>query len=164
AASEGMITKDNADKIKAPLIIEAANGPITAEADKVLRAKGTIIIPDVYANAGGVIVSYFEWTKNLTHMRFGQMQRRESAEHRAAIVRGVEMMTGKPFPDELKDTALRAATELDLVRSGLDDIMRDGYAAISECWNSRDDIPDLRIAAMVIAIQRIADSYRSLGI
>ncbi len=164
AALELVINEDNAPRIKTPLIIEAANGPISSGADAILRDRGTVIIPDLYANAGGVTVSYFEWIKNLTHMRFGRMQRRESESHFRAIIQGVEQMTGKEFPSELRSDAVDGATELDLVRSGLEDTMKIAYEAISSEWHSNSNIPDLRTAAMSIAIKRVANSYLSIGI
>lgn len=164
AALELVIDENNAPRIRTPLIIEAANGPITAAADALLRDRGVIIIPDLFANAGGVTVSYFEWIKNLTHIRFGRMQRRESEGHYAAIVRGVEMMTGRDFPDELRSAAMDGANELDLVRSGLEDTMRLAYEVISAEWNSNPEVIDLRMAAMKVAVQRVAQSYASLGI
>ena len=164
AAMELVITEDNAARIRTPLIIEAANGPISAVADALLRDRGVVVIPDLYANAGGVTVSYFEWIKNLTHIRFGRMQRRESESRNAALVRGVEMMTGKEFPDEMRAAVLDGATELDLVRSGLEDTMRLTYETISGEWNNNAAVLDLRTAAMKVAIQRIAMSYGSLGI
>ena len=164
AALELVITKDNASQIKTPLIIEAANGPISAEADAILNQKGVVIIPDLYANAGGVTVSYFEWIKNLSHIRFGRMQRRESHDHFSAIINGVEMLTGKPFPDSYREQALSGSTELTLVRSGLEDTMRKAYEDISREWNTNSDVIDMRMAAMKIAIQRVVLSYGSLGI
>ena len=164
AAMEMVITKTNAARIKTPLIIEAANGPITAEADDILNKMGIVIIPDLYANAGGVTVSYFEWIKNLSHIRFGRMQRRESHDHFNAIIQGVEMMTGKPFPEQQRQLALTGSTELTLVRSGLEDTMREAYANISREWNTNPDVPNMRIAAMKIAIERVVNSYGSLGI
>lgn len=160
AAMELVITEDNAARIRAPLIIEAANGPISAGADALLRDRGVVVIPDLYANAGGVTVSYFEWIKNLTHIRFGRMQRRESESRTTALVRGIEMMTGKEFPDEMRASVLRGATELDLV----EDAMRLTYETISDEWNRNAAVLDLRSAAMKVAIQRIAQSYGSLGI
>jgi glutamate dehydrogenase (NAD(P)+) len=133
-------------------------------ADALLRDRGVVVIPDLYANAGGVTVSYFEWIKNLTHIRFGRMQRRESESRNAALVRGIEMMTGKEFPDEMRAAVLDGATELDLVRSGLEDTMRLTYETISGEWNNNAAVLDLRTAAMKVAIQRIAMSYGSLGI
>ncbi|MFT5571260.1 MAG: glutamate dehydrogenase (NAD(P)+) [Cryomorphaceae bacterium] len=164
AAMEGAITPDNADRIKAKIIIEAANGPITFTANTMLRDKGVLIIPDLYANAGGVTVSYFEWVKNLSHIRFGRMQRRQQEGQTRKMVDAIEEMVGKKFPEELLADIISGPTELDLVRSGLDDVMREGYQVISAKWRSDDRIPDLRTAAMMIAIERIQDSYQSLGI
>ena len=102
----------------------------------ILNKKNIVIIPDLYANAGGVTVSYFEWIKNLSHIRFGRMQRRESFDHFSAIINGVEMLTGKPFPEKLREQALTGSTELTLVRSGLEDTMREAYKHISHEWNT----------------------------
>lgn len=164
AAMEGVITPDNADRIQARLIIEAANGPITFTADQMLRDKGVVIIPDLYANAGGVTVSYFEWVKNIGHIRFGRLQRRQEEAKTTMLVEAVEQMTGKSFPKDMLVKITAGSTELDLVRSGLDDTMRQGYQVISEKWHSDERIPDLRIAAMMISLERIVASYHSLGI
>ena len=164
AAMEGVITKHNANQVKAKLIIEAANGPITFTADEMLRDRGCVIIPDLYANAGGVTVSYFEWVKNIGHIRFGRLQRRQEERKTNMMVKAIEEMVGKPFPVDVLEEIVAGATELDLVRSGLDDTMRQGYQVISEKWHSDDRIPDLRIAAMMISLERIVDSYKSLGI
>lgn len=169
AALEGVINLTNASRIKAPLIIEAANGPITAGADDVLRAKGTVVIPDMYANAGGVTVSYFEWVKNLSHIRFGRMQRRqEEARHQLVIdeLQRLDDMLGDSWsmtPD-FKGKYLRGADELELVRSGLDDTMRIAYQSMREVWHGRDDVSDLRTAAYIVAITKVASSYRAKGL
>ena len=164
AAVEGVINSTNVNQINTKLIVEAANGPVTAEADQILCKKGVLIIPDFYANAGGVTVSYFEWVKNLTHMRYGLMQRREQERRQTALVDGLEEMLNQDFPSNLKDIITNGATEIDLVRSGLEETMRNGYKIISRKWHSDKRINDLRTAAMVIAIKRIADSYYFLGI
>ena len=164
AAVEGVINLTNVNQINTKLIVEAANGPVTAEADQILCKKGVLIIPDFYANAGGVTVSYFEWVKNLTHMRYGLMQRREQERRQTALVDGLEEMLNQDFPRNLKDIITNGATEIDLVRSGLEETMRNGYKKISRKWNADKRISDLRTAAMVIAIKRIADSYYFLGI
>jgi glutamate dehydrogenase (NAD(P)+) len=161
---EGVIDETNASRIRTPLIIEAANGPITAGGDAILRNNGVVIIPDFCANAGGVTVSYFEWIKNLTHIRFGRMQRRQQESQFERLIAGVESMTGKPFPETDRNAVLSGATEINLVRSGLEDTMRGAYDAISETWNHKDNVPDLRTAAMMIAVKRIAHSYISIGI
>ena len=169
AALEGVININNAGEIKAPLIIEAANGPITANADEILREKGIVIIPDLYANAGGVTVSYFEWVKNLSHIRFGRMQRRNEEAHAMLLVQELERLSadkklGWELKPDFKKRYLQGADELQLVRSGLDDTMRKAYQDISETWNSRRDVHDLRTAAFILAIERVAASYRAKGL
>ena len=164
AATELVITEANAKNIKAPLIIEAANGPVSAKADTILRDRGVIIIPDLYANAGGVTVSYFEWIKNLSRIRFGRMQRRADESRYGALIEGIEGITGKSFPDELASRAINGGAEIDLVRSGLEDTMRSTYDVISEVWNREKSAIDLRTAAMMVAVQRIAQGYQSIGI
>ena len=169
AALEGVIHRGNAAQIKAPLVIEAANGPVTFSADEILRQKGCVVIPDMYANAGGVTVSYFEWVKNLSHIRFGRMERRaEEARHRE-LVEELERLsadegTGWTLGAEFKARYLRGAGELELVRSGLDDTMRGAYQSMREAWHVRDDVDDLRTAAFLVSIGRVADSYRSKGL
>ena len=164
AAMELVITEANAKNIKAPLIIEAANGPVSAKADTILRDRGVIIIPDLYANAGGVTVSYFEWIKNLSRIRFGRMQRRADESRYGALIEGIEGMTGQSFPDELASRAINGGAEIDLVRSGLEDTMRSTYDVISDVWNKEKSAIDLRTAAMMVAVQRIAQGYQSIGI
>ena len=164
AALESQITSENAPRIKAPLIAEAANGPITYGADEYLREKGTVIIPDFYLNAGGVTVSYFEWIKNLSHIRFGRLDRRFEEMRGRQIIDAVEWMTGKQVPETISARLSRGASELDLVRSGLDDTMREAYGAIREIWHARDQVADLRTAAFVVAIEKIALSYQEMGL
>jgi len=169
AALEGVIHRGNAERIKAPLIIEAANGPITAGADDILREKGTIIIPDMYANAGGVTVSYFEWVKNLSHIRFGRMQRRaEEARTRLLIdeLERLDRYLGDAWAlrPAFKEKYLRGSDELELVRSGLDDTMRIAYQSMREVWHARGDVKDLRTAAYIVSIGKVAASYRAKGI
>jgi len=164
AAMELVITEDNAPNIKTPLIIEAANGPVSAEADVILRERGVVIIPDLYANAGGVTVSYFEWIKNLSRIRFGRLQRRAEEARFNALIDGIESMLGKQFPHDIAARAVEGGTEIDLVRSGLEDTMRNTYEVISKVWNSEKLATDLRTAAMMVAVRRIAQSYQTLGI
>ncbi|HHL21301.1 MAG TPA: Glu/Leu/Phe/Val dehydrogenase [Aliiroseovarius sp.] len=169
AALEGVINLSNAARIRAPLIIEAANGPITAGADEILNDKGTVIIPDMYANAGGVTVSYFEWVKNLSHIRFGRMQRRQEEARHQLIVNELERLDRHlgdawTLTPDFKQKYLRGADELELVRSGLDDTMRTAYQAMRETWHSRDDVPNLRMAAYLVAIDRVAQSYTAKGL
>ena len=168
AALEGVINLSNAERIKAPLIIEAANGPVTAGADEILRKKVTVIIPDMYANAGGVTVSYFEWVKNLSHIRFGRMQRRSEEARAQLIIDELERLSTEKglgaLSDRFKTEYLRGAGELELVRSGLDDTMRTAYQSMREVWHGRDDVEDLRTAAYLVAIDRVAGSYRAKGL
>ena len=169
AALEGVINLGNAAKIKAPLIIEAANGPVTAGADEVLRDMGTVIIPDMYANAGGVTVSYFEWVKNLSHIRFGRMQRRQEESRHELIVGELQRLSEHlgdqwSMTPNFKTKYLRGAGELELVRSGLDDTMRSAYQAMREMWHSRDDVQDLRTAAYLVSIGRVVSSYQAKGL
>jgi len=164
-----VINLSNAARIQAPLIIEAANGPVTAGADDILRQKGTVIIPDMYANAGGVTVSYFEWVKNLSHIRFGRMQRRQEEARHQLVVDELERLSdslGKTWtltPD-FKQRYLRGADELELVRSGLDDTMRIAYQSMRDVWHGRDDVDDLRTAAYLVSIGKVAASYRAKGL
>lgn len=169
AALEGVINLENAERIKAPLIIEAANGPVTAGADEILRRRGVVIIPDMYANAGGVTVSYFEWVKNLSHIRFGRMQRRQEESRHELIVAELERLNAHmgdkwSLSPDFKQKYLRGADELELVRSGLDDTMRIAYQEMREIWHGRDDVEDLRTAAYIAAITKVASSYRAKGL
>jgi glutamate dehydrogenase (NAD(P)+) len=169
AALEGVIHLGNAARIQAPLIVEAANGPVTAGADEILRSKGVVIIPDMYANAGGVTVSYFEWVKNLSHIRFGRMNRRNEEAHALLLVEELERLSadeelGWELSPDFKKRFLQGADELALVRSGLDDTMRTAYQSMREVWQGRDDVQDLRTAAYIVAIGRVAASYRAKGL
>ncbi len=169
AALEGVINLENAANVKAPLIIEAANGPITAGADDILREKGCVIIPDMYANAGGVTVSYFEWVKNLSHIRFGRMQRRQEEARQELVVREFENLSQAmgdswSLSPGFKQRYLRGAGELELVRSGLDDTMRSSFQAMREIWHERDDVTDLRTAAYLVSIGKVAASYQTKGL
>ncbi|MEM6704510.1 MAG: Glu/Leu/Phe/Val dehydrogenase dimerization domain-containing protein [Acidobacteriota bacterium] len=169
AALESVIHPGNAARVQAKVILEAANGPLTAEADEILRKRGCIIIPDMYANAGGVTVSYFEWVKNLSHIRFGRMQRRQEEARHQLLINELEELSAThdlkwTLTEGFKQKYLRGADELQLVRSGLDDTMRSAYQAMREVWRSRSDVPDLRTAAYLIAIERVALSYQSKGL
>lgn len=164
AALEAQITSKNAPNIQAKLIIEAANGPTTYEADEILRERGITIIPDAYANAGGVTVSYFEWVQNLSHLRFGRLERRLDETRGSQIVEAIEKATGTIVPQQLKDQLTQGADELALVRSGLDDTMRQAYNEIREIYLNRPNVPDLRTAAYMLAIERIAQSHQTMGL
>ncbi len=142
---------------------------MSAGADEILRDKGVVIIPDMYANAGGVTVSYFEWVKNLSHIRFGRMQRREEEARNNLLVAELDRLDQYlgdrwSMTPEFKEQYLRGTGELELVRSGLDDTMRIAYQQMSERWHSRDDVNDLRTSAFILAIDKIAAGYRAKGI
>jgi glutamate dehydrogenase (NAD(P)+) len=139
---------------------------VTAGADEILRDKGTVIIPDMYANAGGVTVSYFEWVKNLSHIRFGRMQRRQEENRHQLIVDEMERISRDTsinwtLSPNFKEQYLRGADELELVRSGLDDTMRAAYDSMAKVWHERDDVTDLRTAAYLVAIGKVAASYHA---
>jgi glutamate dehydrogenase (NAD(P)+) len=164
AAMEAQITMENADRINARLIVEAANGPVTFEADEILRSKGITILPDAYVNAGGVTVSYFEWIRNLSHIRFGRMERRYDEMRGQHFITAIESMTQGTAPDWLRETIIRGADELDLVRSGLDDTMRLAYQELRNTFHTNEDIKDFRTAAYVVAINKISRSYFDIGV
>ncbi len=164
AALESQITLENADRIKAKLIVEAANGPVTFGADEILNKKGTIIIPDAYANAGGVTVSYFEWIRNISHMRFGRMQKRHDELRGHQVANMLEEVTGSKVSETLRGTITKGADELDLVRSGLDDTMRLAYQQIRATLDNEAKVHDLRTAAYVASISKIARSYLDVGV
>jgi glutamate dehydrogenase (NAD(P)+) len=164
AALENQITDGNAPRVQARIVAEAANGPVTAEAEEILLRKGVLVIPDIYLNAGGVTVSYFEWLKNLSHVRFGRMGKRFDQGTFENMLRVVEDSTGKKLSDaEIKKIA-RGADEIDLVNSGLEETMAVAYHQIREMWKADSRIPGLRTAAFVSAINKIATSYAELGI
>ncbi len=164
AAMESQITRANAARIRAPLIAEAANGPVSAGADEILRARGKVIIPDIFLNAGGVTVSYFEWIKNLSHIRFGRMERRFHEARGSALLDAISETTGKSVSDNIRRRLLQGPDELALVRSGLDDSMREAYSQIREVWRSRPAVGDLRTAAFALAIEKIAACYQNMDL
>jgi glutamate dehydrogenase (NAD(P)+) len=164
AAMEAQITDENAERINSRLIVEAANGPVTFEADEILRKRNITILPDAYVNAGGVTVSYFEWIRNLSHIRFGRMERRYDEMRGQHIISALETMTQKDVPEWMQREIVKGADELDLVRSGLDDTMRHAYRELSETLRSNDKVQDFRTAAYVVAISKIARSYFDLGV
>ena len=164
AAMESQIHAGNAMNIKARLIVEAANGPITYEADQILRQRGIPILPDIYVNAGGVTVSYFEWTRNLSHMRFGRLQRRYDELRGRNLLAAMEAISEKKVSDRLRHEIVRGASELDLVRSGLDDTVRMAFQDIREVMKAFPAIKDYRTAAFAVAITKIAQSYYDLGL
>ncbi|MEE8577754.1 MAG: Glu/Leu/Phe/Val dehydrogenase, partial [candidate division Zixibacteria bacterium] len=164
AALESQIHADNAVKIKARIIGEAANGPVTAEAEKILVEKDILIIPDALLNAGGVTVSYFEWLKNLSHVSFGRMNKRFEENSHRNVVNLVEKATGRPLTQAERNQVIHGADEVDLVDSGLEETMYNAYDSIRQTMLSDEKIHDMRTAAFVNAINKIAISYMQLGI
>jgi len=163
AALENVINETNAARIKAKIIGEGANGPLTPEADEILNAKGTIVVPDMYLNAGGVTVSYFEWLKNLSHVRFGRMDKRFSENQNASIIKTVESLTGKSVTDIERTQLMHGPDEVDLVYSGLEDTMIGSYHEIRDSLNGLG-IGDMRTAAFVVSINKVGVAYEELGI
>jgi len=164
AALENVINIENAERIKAKVIAEAANGPVTSGAQRILKKRDIIILPDMYLNAGGVTVSYFEWLKNLSHMRFGRMEKRFNENINKSLLEVVEESTGRKVSERDRDIIARGADEIDLVRSGLEETMVTAYQQIRDVYEQHPDIPDLRTAAFVVAINKIASDYMALGI
>ncbi|HMJ08393.1 MAG TPA: Glu/Leu/Phe/Val dehydrogenase [Pyrinomonadaceae bacterium] len=164
AALENQITGENARRIQAKIVAEAANGPTAAAAEDILLKKNVMVIPDIYLNAGGVTVSYFEWLKNLSHVRFGRMGKRFEQTTNENLLRIVENTTGKKLTEAEIKTIARGADEIDLVNSGLQETMITGYQQIHETWRSNTEIPNLRTAAFINAINKVATCYGELGI
>ncbi|HUF35724.1 MAG TPA: Glu/Leu/Phe/Val dehydrogenase [Gemmatimonadales bacterium] len=164
AALERQITAENAPRVKARMVIEAANGPTTPEADEILGRRGVMVIPDAYVNAGGVTVSYFEWVKNLGHVRFGRMQKRFEEGAYTRLLEAVETVTGRHFSTSELERLTQGATEEDLVNSGLEETMIGAYHPIRETWKRNGATVDLRTAALIVAIDKVAMSYEQLGI
>ena len=164
AALENVIDKNNAPKIKAKIIGEAANGPLTPEADEILATRGVLVIPDMYLNAGGVTVSYFEWLKNLSHVRYGRLEKRFTENANIHILKQIEDLTGKKVTESEKLIIAHGPDEIDLVHSGLEETMITATREIMEIWKANPSIPDMRSAAYVCAINKVGTSYAELGI
>jgi glutamate dehydrogenase (NAD(P)+) len=164
AALENVIDGENAPRVKAKLIGEAANGPLTPEADEVFAKKGIIVVPDMYLNAGGVTVSYFEWLKNLSHVRYGRMEKRFTENMNSHILGQMEELSGKQVKKDARDMIMHGPDEVDLVYSGLEETMISSTREIMQAWKENPSIPDMRTAAYVVAINKVATSYSELGI
>jgi glutamate dehydrogenase (NAD(P)+) len=163
AALENQLTADNAPHVKARIILEGANGPTLPAADEIFRRRGTLLIPDIYANAGGVTVSYFEWLKNLSHVRFGRLERRLQAAAGRRMLQALETATGKTFSAD-SASLVTVSDELNIVNSGLEETMSVAYQDIRDTLRRRPALADLRTAAFFIAIEKIARNYVELGI
>jgi len=164
AALENVINGENAPRVKAKIIGEAANGPLTPEADEIFVKNGVIVVPDMYLNAGGVTVSYFEWLKNLSHVRYGRMEKRFTENVNKHILGQIEGLTGKQVDNSERALIEHGADEVDLVYSGLEETMITATREIMDVWKADPSIPDMRTAAYVVAINKVGTSYAELGI
>lgn len=164
AALENVINGSNADRVKAKIIGEAANGPLTPDADDVFAKKGILVVPDMYLNAGGVTVSYFEWLKNLSHVRYGRMEKRFTENMNGKILEQIESLTGNKVSDAERKVIQHGPEEVDLVHSGLEETMISATREIMDIWHNNPEIPDMRTAAYVCAINKVGTSYAELGI
>jgi glutamate dehydrogenase (NAD(P)+) len=164
AALENVIDGENAPRVKAKIIGEAANGPLTPEADDVFAKRGTLVVPDMYLNAGGVTVSYFEWLKNLSHVRYGRLEKRFTENLNAHILGQIEELSGKKVQDTEREFIMHGPDEVDLVYSGLEETMITATHEIMNAWKANPEIPDMRTAAYVVAINKVGTSYAELGI
>jgi glutamate dehydrogenase (NAD(P)+) len=164
AALENQITRENAPRIKAKIVVEGANGPITSDASEMLGARGVLVLPDHFVNAGGVLVSYFEWLKNLRHVRLGRMEKRFEEQAFRKILGAIEGATAKQFSTDEVANITHGADEADLVNSGLEDTFVNAYQRLREIRNQHRGKADLRTAAFIDAIEKIAICYSDLGI
>jgi len=164
AALENVIDGENAPRVKAKMIGEAANGPLTPEADEVFIKKGILVVPDMYLNAGGVTVSYFEWLKNLSHVRYGRLEKRFAENLNAHILGQMEELSGKRVKEDEREFIMHGPDEVDLVYSGLEETMITATHEIMEVWKNNPEIPDMRTASYVVAINKVGIAYAELGI
>ena len=163
AALENVITLKNVDSIKAKIICEAANGPVSYRADRKLKDRGTVIIPDIYANAGGVTVSYFEWIRNISHIRMGRLHKRYEEDRGEVILKALEQISPNKLSQDITNKLVHGANEEDIIASGLEDTMRVSFQEMLEI-KSAYNLDDYRMAAYAIALKKIEKSYLELGI
>lgn len=163
AALESVINMRNVAKIKARLIVEAANGPVTFNADEFLYKKGVDVLPDIYVNSGGVVVSYFEWVKNITHVRFGRLQRRYEENKMKELMMVIEDATGRTIPEKYKLNIIHGVQEIDLVNSGLEDVMRETFKEILKNYNTLKNV-SLRTATYAIALNKLRQYHEQMGV
>jgi len=164
AALQNQITRENAPNIQAGIIGEAANGPLTADAHEIMHERNVLVLPDFFLNSGGVTVSYFEWLKNLSHVRYGRLQKRFEESSNARIVQSIERLTGQQLSPEERSVVIHGPDEEDLVNSGLEETMIEAFHELHETQQKHSEGMDLRTAAFIVSIDKIATSYRELGI
>ena len=163
AAMESVINRANVNQIKTKLIVEAANGPVTYNADEILYKKGIDVLPDIYVNSGGVVVSYFEWVKNITHVRFGRLQRRYEENKMNELIHVIEDATGRSIPEKYKNNVIHGAQEIDLVNSGLEDVMRETFKEILKNMKNLKKV-SLRTATYAIALNKLKQYHKDMGV
>ena len=164
AALENQITLANAKNVRARVVAEAANGPTTPGAEEIMIDRGIMVLPDIFMNAGGVTVSYFEWTKNLSHIRYGRLQKRVDEDFRNMFIDATEDMTGAKYPSRVRRKLQRDVNEEDLVNSGLEESMITAFQEINDVYRRYTKVKDMRTAAFMVAIAKVARSYEELGI
>jgi glutamate dehydrogenase (NAD(P)+) len=164
AALENAITMQNAPRIRAKIVAEAANGPTSSDASSYLYERGTLVLPDAYLNAGGVTVSYFEWLKNLSHVRFGRMEKRFEERSARQMLLAMEQATGRTFSEKQNCSLAKGPDEIDLVNSGLEETMIQAYHEIRQIKKRHGEQVDLRMASMIDAIDKVALAYSDRGI
>ena len=163
AALENVITAENASRISARIVAEAANGPVDKDGEAILQSRGILMLPDLYLNAGGVTVSYFEWLKNKAGVSFDRMLSRREELMKRELVEEMERLTGASFDPKRRERLIRGPGEESIVNAALEQTMVHAYNKIYKVWKSRG-IPDLRTAAFLTAIDHIAGSYEHHGI
>jgi glutamate dehydrogenase (NAD(P)+) len=164
AALENQITEENAGRVRAKIVAEGANGPTTAAAEEILDSRGVMVLPDIFMNAGGVTVSYFEWLKNLSHVRFGRLEKRFEQRAYESLLGVMEEAAGRKLPEATRKAIARGADEIDLVNSGLEETMSTAYSQIREIWKLDKRVDNLRTAAFISAINKVATSYGVRGL
>ncbi len=163
AALENQITGENAPRIQAKIVAEAANGPVDSVGEEILRERGICMLPDIYLNAGGVTVSYFEWLKNRAGVSFERLLSRHEELTKSQLVQTIEQLVGQSVPEPLRTPLLHGPSEERMVVTALEQTMIVSFGQIHELWKS-EQLPDLRTAAYLLSIGRLAESYSQHGI
>ena len=163
AALERQITAENAPRIRARIVAEAANGPVTPDGEAILVERGVFLLPDIFLNSGGVTASYFEWVKNLSHISFARMTKRQQEISNRRIVEMMEQVTGKLVSAPERRILTEGPDEIDFVYTALEETIAVAYEQIRDAWKGRA-LPDLRTAAYLLAIERVGNCYLSQGI